>query len=52
MIDQSYPVLIRSTLADYQGEINGEDLTLTINFVNCTVAQNDVVMPEVDDLDF
>ena len=52
MIDQSYPVLIRSTLADYQGEINGEDLTLTINFVNCTVAQNDVVTPEVDDLDF
>ena len=52
MIGQSFPVVIESTLQDYTGEISGDDMKITVNFVNCTVAKNDVVMPELDDMEF
>ena len=47
MIGESRSVVIQSTLRDYAGIISGTDLTITINFVNCTVAETNVALPEL-----
>ena len=44
--------MVSSKLKDYPGDNDGPDMTIMVNFVNCTVAQSDVRMPVMDDLEF
>ena len=52
MIDKSFEYVIESKLEDYPNLVKGTDLTITINFLNCTVSEASVNMPVFPDLEY
>ena len=45
MVGKSFPIVIQSTLRDYEGFIVGADLTLTVNFVEPEEEDYEVEVP-------
>ena len=52
MIDKSYLIGIETELEDRPLTEGKRNLVVTINLVNCTVSDIDVVMPTWEDLDY